>query len=67
MTHDEMTELLRGDDSFVLSQEDDAEIADRLDRYRDIIRRCERLLPFDSRSAPDDVRDLLRDIREALK
>jgi hypothetical protein len=37
MTHDEMTTFLRGDDSFVLDECDDAEIADRLDRYRNAL------------------------------
>jgi hypothetical protein len=34
MTHEEMTEFLTGGDSFILDEGDDAEIADRLDRYR---------------------------------
>jgi hypothetical protein len=40
MTHDEMTAFLRGGDSFVLDEGDDAEIADRLDRYRDALERA---------------------------
>ena len=64
MTHDEMTAALRGADSFVLDEGDDAEIADRLDRYWRLLRRCLHRLP-DNFNLDDAT--LKSDIREALK
>lgn len=62
MTHDEMTAALRGEDWPVFDPEDHHEIADRLDRYRDLIKRLSYSLP-----ATEVFRYLHRDIREALK
>jgi len=67
MTHDELIRYLTRTDYPQFSRAHNAEIADRLDRYREIISRCERRMPLDSCSAPDDVRELLRDIAEALR
>ena len=62
MTHDEMTAYLRLSKSL---SGDDTEIADRLDLYRTLLRRCEWRLPC-SAMRPD-VEVLQRDIQEALR
>ena len=66
MTHDELTATLRAPGNYRCSPKAlDTEIANRLDLYRDIIRRCERRLPINV--VREDRSVLQRDIQEALK
>jgi hypothetical protein len=63
MTHDEMTSNLRE-----LGWPPAIEVADRLDLYRDIIRRCEWRLPASINREDQEFRAALRrDIAEAFK
>jgi hypothetical protein len=65
MTHDEITAALRCDDWGSLGTQDMSEIADRLDLYRKLLRRCEWRLPC-SAMRPD-IEVLQRGIQEAIK
>ena len=62
MTHDNLTDLLRNEDWPTGSRRDYLEAADRLDLYRELLRRCAWSLP-----ATERFRSLHRDIAEALK
>jgi hypothetical protein len=66
MNHDELTATLRAPGNYRCSPKAlDTEIADRLDLYRTLLRRCEWRLPC-SATRPD-IEVLQRDIQDAIK